>query len=56
MEEGKEAADQDDQVPLFDCIFMAGLYHDLTSDRYVPFTRDCFPPEVRNRTQLSKRM
>ena len=33
----------DDEIPLFDCIFTTGLYHDRTSDAYVPFTRDNFP-------------
>ena len=36
----------DEEAPLFDCIFTAGLYHDRTTDEYVPFTRDCFPEEV----------
>ena len=36
----------DEEAPLFDCIFTAGLYHDRTTDEYVPFTRDCFPEEA----------
>ena len=39
----------DEEAPLFDCIFTAGLYHDRTTDEYVPFTRDCFPEEVSTR-------
>lgn len=34
------------ELPLFDAIFIAGLYHDLIKNRHVPFTRDCFPDGV----------
>ena len=34
------------ELPLFDAIFIAGLYHDLIKNRHVPFTRDCFPDRV----------
>ena len=36
----------EEEAPLFDCIFTAGLYHDGTTDKNVPFTRDCFPEGV----------
>ena len=38
----------EEQIPLFDCIFITGLCQDKTSDQYVPFTRDCFPDGVCN--------
>ena len=34
-------------IPLFDCVFVAGLYHDHTINRQVPFTKDVFPEDVR---------
>ena len=34
-------------IPLFDCVFVAGLYHDNTINRQVPFTKDVFPEDVR---------
>ncbi len=38
-------------IPLFDCIFIAGLYHDNIRNAHVPFTRDHFPEEVCNVNQ-----
>ena len=32
--------------PLFECIFIAGIYHDKETDRNVPFTRNQFPEDV----------
>ena len=34
------------EIPLFDCIVIAGLYHDHTINRHVPFTKDVFPEDV----------
>lgn len=34
------------ELPLFDAIFVAGLYHDHVKDEHVPFTRDCYPKGV----------
>ena len=33
-------------IPLLDCIFVAGLYHDHLVDIQVPFTKDVFPADV----------
>ena len=33
-------------IPLLDCIFVAGLYHDHLVDIQVPFTKDVFPSDV----------
>jgi hypothetical protein len=44
----------DVELPLFDCIFIAGLYHDQVQDLHVPFTRDCYPEEVSNQYHLIK--
>ena len=34
-------------IPLFDCVFVAGLCHDHTINRQTPFTKDVFPKDVR---------
>ena len=34
------------EIPLFDCIFTAGLYHDHTTNRQVPYTKNVFPEDV----------
>ena len=34
------------EIPLLDCIFVAGLYHDHLVDIQVPFTKDVFPADV----------
>ena len=39
--------------PLFDCIFIAGIYHDQEKDKYVPFTRNQFPEDVSSYLDLS---
>ena len=35
-----------DSDPLFDCIFIAGIYNDMETNRLVPFTRNQFPEDV----------
>lgn len=32
--------------PLFDCLFIAGLYHDRTENCLLPYTMDIFPSQV----------
>ena len=32
--------------PLFECIFIAGIYNDMETNRFVPFTRNQFPEDV----------
>ena len=36
------------EIPLFDCIFTAGVYHDHTTNRQVPYTKNVFPEDVSN--------
>ena len=47
------AAEDAEDVALFDCILVAGLYHDTTVDKLVPFNKDLFPPEVSGLIHLS---
>ena len=37
---------RDEEIPLFECIFVAGLYYDQTRDKLVPYIKEQLPAEV----------